>query len=200
MEVRDGKLVLHEYVQTHVINHPIDIFLRSLAREYESHAVAVILSGTGSDGTNGIRAVKEQGGVILVQRPETAKFDGMPRSALQTGFADLSIGPEAIADELTRISASISNGAVGMSNEELLNKIYSILKKVSNINYTYYKQTTITRRIERRMVVNHVEASTNTSICCVPTTKKPPFWPRMCLSASPAFSGIRNVLTRSRNG
>jgi two-component system CheB/CheR fusion protein len=158
MEVRDGKLVLHEYVQTHIINHPIDIFLRSLAREYESHAIAVILSGTGSDGTNGIRAVKEQGGVILVQRPETAKFDGMPRSALQTGFADLSIGPEAIAEELTRISASMSSGAMGMTNEELLNKIYSILKKVSNINYTYYKQTTITRRIERRMVVNHVES------------------------------------------
>ncbi len=157
MEVRDGKLVLHEYVQTHVINHPIDIFFRSLAREYESHAVAVVLSGTGSDGTNGIRAVKEEGGVILVQRPETAKFDGMPRSALQTGFADQSISPEAIAEELSRISASISSGAVGMSNEELLNKIYSILKKVSNINYTYYKQTTITRRIERRMVVSHVE-------------------------------------------
>lgn len=157
MEVRDGKLMLHEYVQTHVINHPIDIFFRSLAREYQSHAVAVILSGTGSDGTNGIRAVKEEGGVILVQRPETAKFDGMPRSALQTGFADLSIGPEAIARELARISASISNGAVGMSSEELLNKIYSILKKVSNINYTYYKTTTITRRIERRMVVSHVE-------------------------------------------
>ena len=157
MEVRDGKLVLHEYVQTHVINHPIDIFFRSLAREYESRAVAVVLSGTGSDGTNGIRAVKEQGGVILVQRPETAKFDGMPRSALQTGFADMSIGPDAIAEELTRISASLSSGTVGMTNEELLNKIYSILKKASNINYTYYKQTTITRRIERRMVVNHVE-------------------------------------------
>ena len=156
MEVRDGHLVLHEY-KTHVINHPIDIFFRSLAREYASHAVAVVLSGTGSDGTNGIRDIKEEGGVILVQRPETAKFDGMPRSALQTGFADMSISPEAIAEELTHLASSISNGTIGMSNEELLNKIYSILKKVSNVNYTYYKQTTITRRIERRMVVNHLD-------------------------------------------
>ena len=77
IEVRNGKLVLHPYVHSRIINHPIDIFLRSLAREYEARAIAVILSGTGSDGTNGIRTIKEQGGVILVQRPETAKFDGM---------------------------------------------------------------------------------------------------------------------------
>lgn len=157
MEVRQGTLVLHEYVHTRVVNHPVDIFLRSLANEYESKAVAVILSGTGSDGTNGIRRVKENGGMIIVQRPESAKFDGMPRSALQTGFADMSLGPQAIAEELTHIAVSMSSGTVGMSDEELLNKIYSILKKVSNVNYTYYKKTTIARRIERRMVVNHVE-------------------------------------------
>jgi len=157
MEVRHGSLMLHEYVQSHVINHPIDIFLRSLAREYQTKAIAVILSGTGSDGTNGIRTIKEQGGMILVQSPESAKFDGMPRSALQTGFADMCIPPEAIAGELTHIAVSLTATVMGMSNEELLNKIYSILKKVSNINYTYYKQTTISRRIERRMVVTHQE-------------------------------------------
>jgi two-component system CheB/CheR fusion protein len=157
MEVKKGKLILHAYVHTRVINHPIDIFFRSLAKEYESHAVAVVLSGTGSDGSNGIRAVKEQGGVILVQRPETAKFDGMPRSALQTGFADMVLSPADIAKELTHIAESMSSEPSGMTNEELLNKIYSILKRVSNVNYTYYKQTTVTRRIERRMVVNHIE-------------------------------------------
>jgi two-component system CheB/CheR fusion protein len=100
---------------------------------------------------------KEQGGVILVQRPETAKFDGMPRSALQTGFADISLSPQDIAAELTHISETISSAPSGMTNEELLNKIYSILKQTSNVNYTYYKQTTVTRRIERRMMVNHIE-------------------------------------------
>jgi two-component system CheB/CheR fusion protein len=157
IEVRNGKLVLHPYVHSRIINHPIDIFLRSLAREYEARAIAVILSGTGSDGTNGIRTIKEQGGVILVQRPETAKFDGMPRSALQTGFADISLSPQDIAAELTHISETISSAPSGMTNEELLNKIYSILKQTSNVNYTYYKQTTVTRRIERRMMVNHIE-------------------------------------------
>jgi two-component system CheB/CheR fusion protein len=158
MEVKNGRLVLHAYIHTHVINHPIDIFFRSLAKEYEAKAVAVILSGTGSDGTNGIRTIKEQGGVILVQRPETAKFDGMPRSALATGFADLSLSPDDIAAELTHIADTMNSEPAGMTNEELLNKIYSILKRVSNVNYTYYKQTTITRRIERRMVVNHIES------------------------------------------
>lgn len=149
MEVKQGKLLLHAYVHTRIINHPIDIFLRSLAHEYETRAVAVILSGTGSDGTNGIRAIKEQGGVILVQRPETAKFDGMPRSALQTGFADMSLSPEEIADELTHIAETVATEPIGMTNEELLNKIYSILKRASSVNYTYYKQTTITRRGQR---------------------------------------------------
>jgi two-component system CheB/CheR fusion protein len=157
MEVRNGKLVLHPFVHTRIINHPIDIFLRSLAKEYETHAIAVVLSGTGSDGANGIRDIKEQGGVILVQRPETAKFDGMPRSALQTGFADISLSPQDISVELTHIAETISSAPSGMTNEELLNKIYSILKQVSNVNYTYYKQTTVTRRIERRMMVNHIE-------------------------------------------
>jgi two-component system CheB/CheR fusion protein len=158
METRKGCLVLHEFIQAHVINHPIDIFFRSLAEEYETHAVAVVLSGTGSDGTNGIRTIKEQGGVIIVQRPETAKFDGMPRSALSTGFVDLSLGPDAIADELAKIGKSMAGEVEGMSDEELLNKIYSILKKASNINYTYYKQNTILRRIERRMMVNHIDS------------------------------------------
>ncbi|MCH3942157.1 MAG: chemotaxis protein CheB [Atopobiaceae bacterium] len=158
MEVRNGRLILHEHEHTTVVNHPIDIFFKSLAREYETHAVAIVLSGTGSDGTNGIRTIKEESGVILVQRPETAKFDGMPRSAIATGFADMVISPEAIAEELTHIALSVSNGTMGMSDEELLNKVFSILKKVSGVNYTYYKPTTITRRIERRMVVKHAES------------------------------------------
>jgi two-component system CheB/CheR fusion protein len=158
MEVRNGRLILHEHEHTTVVNHPIDIFFKSLAREYETHAVAVILSGTGSDGTNGIRAIKEQSGVILIQRPETAKFDGMPRSAISTGFADMVLSPESIAEELTHIALSVSSTDVEMTDEELLNKVFSILKKATGVNYTYYKPTTITRRIERRMVVKHAES------------------------------------------
>ena len=156
MEISDGCLHLSEYNHG-IINHPIDVFLRSLAKAYENRSVAVILSGTGSDGTNGIKAIKEENGVIIVQSPESAKFDGMPRSALSTGFADLVLPPEEIALEMSHIASSFSSptGAINTSDETMLSRIFAILKSVSNINYTYYKKTTILRRIERRMVVNH---------------------------------------------
>ena len=78
-----------------------------LAVAYMNRAVAVILSGTGSDGTNGIRAIKEQNGMIIVQSPESAKFDGMPRNAIGTGFVDLVLKPDSIAKELDHISRSV---------------------------------------------------------------------------------------------
>lgn len=139
------------------ISHPIDIFFRSLANAYENRSVAVILSGTGSDGTNGIRAIKEQNGMIIVQSPESAKFDGMPRNAISTGFVDLMLKPDSIARELAHIAKSVVDAEtqLGVTDDDLLSKVFSILKNVTNINYAYYKQTTILRRIERRLVVTH---------------------------------------------
>ena len=87
MTLKDGKLILSEIVQG-TLNHPIDIFFTSLAAEEKERGIAVILSGTGTDGTSGIKAMKEHGGLVLIQNPETAKFDGMPRSAINTGLAD----------------------------------------------------------------------------------------------------------------
>ena len=162
MEIRDGRLHLSEYDHG-IINHPIDVFLRSLAKSYANKSVAVILSGTGSDGTNGIKAIKEENGVIIIQSPESSKFDGMPRSALATGFADLVLSPQEMAVEMPHIAASLfarnSEHEAGLkpTDETVLTKIFSILKSISNVNYTYYKQTTILRRIERRMVVTHKE-------------------------------------------
>lgn len=160
MELDGQELHLSEYDHA-IINHPIDIFFRSLARFYGHKSVAVILSGTGSDGTNGIKTIKEENGLIIVQSPESSKFDGMPRSAITTGFADLVLPPEAIAAEMPHISASFYSRSsehgegIRPSDETMLTKIFSILKSITNVNYTYYKQTTILRRIERRMVVNH---------------------------------------------
>ena len=156
LEIESDELHLTEYNHQH-INHPIDIFFRSLAQSYENRSVAVILSGTGSDGTNGIRAIKEQNGVIIVQTPESAKFDGMPNSAISTGFVDLILNPDSIAREMSHISASMNDTGRGMqmSDEDLMSQVFSILKNITNINYTYYKQTTILRRIERRIVVTH---------------------------------------------
>ncbi len=156
LEIEADVLKLREYNQQH-INHPIDIFFRSLARSFENRSVAVILSGTGSDGTNGIRSIKEQNGVIIVQSPESAKFDGMPRNAIATGFVDLILNPDSIAREMAHISASMtdSSGKLQMSDTDLLSQVFSILKDVTGVNYTYYKKTTILRRIERRIVITH---------------------------------------------
>ena len=158
IEITSDILHLKEY-NHNLINHPIDIFFRSLAQAYENRAVAVILSGTGSDGTNGIRSIKEQNGVIIVQNPDTAKFDGMPKNAISTGFVDLILSPDAIAKEMAHISSSIniSNGKMQLTDGDLMSQVFSILKSVTNTNYTYYKQTTILRRIERRIVVTHTQ-------------------------------------------
>ncbi len=158
VEITSDILHLKEYDHSQ-INHPIDIFLRSLAQAYENRAVAVILSGTGSDGTNGIRSIKEQNGMIIVQDPDSAKFDGMPRNAISTGFVDLILKPDAIGKEMAHIARSMSDtdGKLQLTDGDLLSRVFSILKSVTNINYTYYKQTTILRRIERRIVVTHCQ-------------------------------------------
>lgn len=156
IEIVSDVLRLKEYDHAK-INHPIDIFFRSLAAAYENRAVAVILSGTGSDGTNGIRSVKDQNGLIIVQSPESAKFDGMPRNAISTGFVDMIQKPDSIAREMTHIAASMaeSSSRLQLTDSDLMTQVFSILKSVTNIDYAYYKQTTILRRIERRLVVTH---------------------------------------------
>lgn len=156
VEIKGDVLYLKEY-DINLINHPIDIFFRSLAASYENRSVAVILSGTGSDGSNGIRSVKEQNGVIIVQTPESAKFDGMPRNAIATGFVDMIQKPDSIAKEMFHIAASMVDTSANflLSDQDLMSQVFSILKNVTNINYAYYKQTTILRRIERRLVVTH---------------------------------------------
>lgn len=162
IEISSDILHLKEYDHSK-INHPIDIFFRSLAEAYENRAVAVILSGTGSDGTNGIRSIKEENGMIIVQDPESAKFDGMPKNAIATGFVDIVLKPDAIGKEMSHIAASIndSNGRLQLTDGDLLSQVFSILKSVTNTNYTYYKQTTILRRIERRIVVTHCRNLSN---------------------------------------
>ncbi len=156
VEIKGDVLYLKEY-DINLINHLIAIFFRSLAASYENRSVAVILSGTGSDGSNGIRSVKEQNGVIIVQTPESAKFDGMPRNAIATGFVNMIQKPDSIAKEMFHIAASMVDTSANflLSDQDLMSQVFSILKNVTNINYAYYKQTTILRRIERRLVVTH---------------------------------------------
>ena len=93
--MRQGRFHLLERPAPRTLHLPIDTFFRSLAEEQKERAIAIVLSGTGSDGTLGLGAIKEQGGIVVVQDPATAGFDGMPRSAIATGLADLILPPEA---------------------------------------------------------------------------------------------------------
>ena len=166
MTIQGGKLNLTDYAPV-TPNHPIDIFFSSMAEEKKEHAIAVVLSGTGTDGTNGVKAVKEHGGLVIAQAPESAKFDGMPRSVINTGLADFVLSPEEIAEEILNFSSNpallrplrsdslLPDEESPFSEEETLSHIYTILKNASGIDFTYYKRSTILRRIERRMLVTH---------------------------------------------
>ena len=103
MTLKNGKLILTEYVHG-ILNHPIDIFFTSLAEERKERSVAVVLSGTGTDGTKGIKAIKEHGGMVIVQNPSNAKFDGMPKSAINTGLVDWILSAKEIAAEILNFS------------------------------------------------------------------------------------------------
>ena len=159
LTMKAGKLYLNDYVQG-LLNHPIDIFFNSLAEEKREYSIAVVLSGTGSDGTSGIKAIKENGGLAIVQTPDSAKFNGMPKSAIATGLADYILPPKDISGEIlhyskyrTIIKPEQENDI--LTDEESLARIYAILKKSKGIDFTHYKRTTVLRRIERRMVVIH---------------------------------------------
>ena len=159
LTLKGGRLLLTNVVQGQ-LNHPIDVFFTSLAAQKRERAIAVVMSGTGTDGTSGIKMVKENGGLVIVQSPETAKFDGMPRSAINTGIADFVLSPDEIVDEILNFSnyptlLRPQEQDVLLSDEETFPRIYAILKKVSGIDFTNYKRTTVLRRIERRMVVTH---------------------------------------------
>jgi two-component system CheB/CheR fusion protein len=156
-----GKLLLNDKVNNQGINLPIDIFLRSLAEDQGEQAIAIILSGTGSDGTRGVRAIKEMGGMVMVQSEESAKFDGMPKAAAATGVADFILPPEAMPDQLLAYVAHpyVSGGKHAdllLRETDGLTKLFAILREATKVDFTYYKPSTITRRIERRMSVNQV--------------------------------------------
>ena len=139
---------------------PIDLFLRSLAEELQSKAIGVILSGMARDGTLGVGEVKAAGGVTLAQTPETARFDGMPRSAIDSQAIDLVLPPEAMGEELVRIArhpllwqaanAEISAAPV---TESEMQRLFALLRQSSGVDFAQYKSPTIRRRLERRMAL-----------------------------------------------
>ena len=137
---------------------PVDIFLRSLADDQGERAVAVILSGTGSDGTRGVRAVKESGGLIMIQDEDSAKFDGMPRAAASTGLADFILPPHQMPSQLLAClrhpyAARQERQRETLAEETGMTRLFSLLRAKTKVDFTYYKPSTITRRVERRIAV-----------------------------------------------
>lgn len=141
-------------------HRPVDAFFRSLAEDAGTFAIGVVLSGTGNDGTLGLRAIKAEGGISFVQKPETARFEGMPMSAIDAGVADFILSPEGIADELMAVShhAYLKHGrAQRVPTPERLAKVFVLLRDAFGHDLSLYKHGTIERRIERRMAVHKIE-------------------------------------------
>jgi len=156
-----GELLLSDQDRSIGINLPIDIFFQSLAEDQQNRAVGIILSGTGSDGTRGVRTIKEQGGMVMVQDEQSAKFDGMPRSAISTGLADFVLPAEEMPKQLLNftkhpfaVQQEISKTL--LSDEDGLTRIFFLLREKSKVDFTFYKPSTVIRRLERRMTVNQI--------------------------------------------
>jgi two-component system CheB/CheR fusion protein len=162
MGITNGVLYLQEPIQPHGLRLPIDFFFRSLAKEKGQDAIGIVLSGTGTDGTLGLRAIKADLGTVMVQDPESARYDGMPRNAIDTGLADFVLTPEKMPGQLIQfVKHSVKNGAKTRASveeqQEVLQKIFAILKTQTGHDFSRYKQATIKRRIERRMSVNQID-------------------------------------------
>ncbi len=159
MTVFRGRLFLTQQEQG--LNLPIDIFLQSLAEDAGEKSVGIILSGTGSDGTRGVRAVKEAGGIVMVQDEESAKFDGMPRSAIATGIVDYVLPPQDLAEELQNFVKGIitlkqDDPARELTASNSLSKMFLLIKRKTGVDLSFYKESTILRRVERRMGINQI--------------------------------------------
>ena len=141
---------------------PVDEFFNSLASDQETFAIGVILSGTASDGSLGIRAINKAGGITFAQSIESASQDGMPRSAIDTGAVDFVLDPQGIAEELVRIGKNPSlipekkSEADGrhLREDKVLENIFLVLRNQGGVDFSHYRQNTVVRRISRRMILH----------------------------------------------
>ena len=160
MTIRNRTLQLTEKIPSHLPNTAIDIFFTSLAQEQGKCAIGIILSGTGTDGTKGIEAIKNAGGIVIVQDPVTAKFDGMPNSAAATGYADLILPPELIAGELHDflLEAPLlkSFREINQKDAGYLEEVLVLVKNATTYDFSHYKKPTIHRRLAKRMALKNV--------------------------------------------
>lgn len=155
MEVSAGKLVVKEKKRNHP-NNAIDVFLSSLAKDKKDKAIGIILSGTGSDGSLGIEAIRANGGTVIVQDPLSAEFDGMPNSAIATGYTDLVLSPDVMPEELIEYIKEAplirSFNALNQQEEVFVLAILELVNKISGHDFSHYKRATLNRRIAKKMM------------------------------------------------
>ena len=163
MGITDDVLHLNPRPSDRTQYTPLDFFLRCLAESAQDRAIAVVLSGTASDGAVGVRDVKAGGGITFAQRPDTAKYDGMPRAAIATGMVDLVLSPTEIGAELVRLAQHTLRSAdparppgpegIGPAQKDALTRIFALLRAATGVDFRHYKLPTIMRRLQRRMAV-----------------------------------------------
>ncbi len=154
LRMRGGNLLLEEKKTEKAPNTAIDTFFRSLAEDQGPRAIAVILSGTGSDGTRGAEAIQRNGGLVIVQEPSSAKFDGMPNSAIAGGFTDMILAPEVMPGEILAYvnEYPVRKSGEAQPDESALPEILNLIEKNCGYDFYHYKTPTILRRIARRMI------------------------------------------------
>jgi len=160
MSILNGVLHLFEPVEVRGLRLPVDLFLRSLADDQQEKSIGIILSGMGSDGSAGLRAIKEKSGLVLVQDPASAKFDGMPRSAIESVLVDIVAPANELPEKLISITRQYINIRISQEvvrDSSSLEKIILILRTQTGHDFSLYKKTTLYRRIERRMNVHSIE-------------------------------------------
>ncbi|WP_426233045.1 chemotaxis protein CheB [Pararhizobium sp. DWP3-4] len=159
--VREGRLHIAKPSASH--GHPVDVLFSSLARDQGERAVAIVLSGTGSNGTEGLRAIRAEGGMSLVQAPETAEFDGMPRSAISAGMADHVLSPEQMPEALLAfvrhgyVVHPAEMGDVSASSQATVGNVLELLRARGGYDFRGYKHSTLGRRIHRRLGLRNID-------------------------------------------
>ncbi|MDB5231162.1 MAG: chemotaxis protein [Chitinophagaceae bacterium] len=155
MTVSKNQLMLEEKHHLKGPNTAIDIFLKSLGEDKKDKAIAIILSGTGTDGSRGIETIKSCGGMVIVQDPLTARFDGMPNSAIATGNADFILAPDRMPAEISEYlkETPIPIVTQGKADDNLLDDIFQMISEFKGHDFQFYKTPTIIRRIGRRMLL-----------------------------------------------
>src|SRR5262252_1360336 len=163
MTIVEGVLHLNHTGEPRIVRTTIDTFLRSLAQDLGNYAIGVILSGTASDGTIGLTAIKGEGGITFAQDSST-KYDGMPASAIAAGCVDMVLPPEGIAKELVRIAqhpyvmgATMPMEHDGTSKAAQMSQIFALLRRATRVDFSEYKPPTIGRRVARRMALHKIE-------------------------------------------